>query len=265
MKNKSIGIFDSGAGGLTVVREVVNTLPNESIIYLGDTARIPYGTRSKTVVTKFATELVEFLLKQDVKILVAACNTISATCLEEIQRISPVPIVGVVKPAARAAAAATKVNKIGVIGTRGTIGSGVYEKELKALKPEVEALAQACPLFVPIAEEGMGDSEVARLTAKQYLKVFEGTGIDTLILGCTHYPLLKNVIQEVVGENITLVDSAKPTAEELKQTLEEKNLLNDGEPVKNKFFVTDAPERVFEIADSFLGRKVIPSLEKIEL
>lgn len=264
MDSRPIGIFDSGAGGLTVVREVVNALPNESIVYLGDTARIPYGTRSKEVVTRFASELVEFLLKQNVKILVAACNTISATCLEEIQNISPVPIIGVVKPAARDATTTTKTNKIGVIGTRGTIGSKVYEKELKSLKPEVEVITQPCPLFVPIAEEGMGDSEVARLTAKQYLKVFDETGIDTLVLGCTHYPLLRNVIQEVMGEEITLIDSAKPTAEDLKQVLEEKGLLNDGQ-AENKFFVTDAPERVFEIADNFLGKKVIPSLEKVEL
>lgn len=264
MKNKPIGIFDSGAGGLTVVREIVNALPNENIVYLGDTARIPYGTRSKEVVTRFASELVEFLLKQNVKILVAACNTISATCLEEIQKISPVPIIGVVKPAAREAAATTKTNKIGVIGTRGTIGSGVYEKELKALKPEIEVITQPCPLFVPIAEEGMGNSEVARLAAKQYFKVFEGTGIDTLVLGCTHYPLLRDVIQEIMGDDITLIDSAKPTAEDLKQVLEEKDLTNKG-PAENKFFVTDAPERVFKIADNFLGRKVIPSLEKVEL
>lgn len=264
MNNQPIGIFDSGVGGLTVAKEIIEALPNENIVYLGDTARIPYGTRGKEVIQSFATELVEFLLKQKVKYLVAACNTISATCLSEIQAISPVPILGVIKPAAREAVETTKSKKIGVIGTRATVGSKVYEKEIAELDPSIEVTVQACPMFVPIAEEALGRHEIAQIMAKEYLSKFHNSGIDTLILGCTHYPLLKEAIQEVVGNQVTLVDSARPTANLLKSELKNSNLLNEGEGSR-KFFVTDAPERVYEIADVFLGKHVVPSLEKVTL
>lgn len=264
MKNKPIGIFDSGVGGLTVAKAILELLPNESVIYLGDTARIPYGTRGRGVITNFATELVKFLLKLDVKYLVAACNTISATCLEEIQKLSPVPILGVIKPTARQVVETTKSGKIGVIGTRATIGSKVYEKELKALNPNAEVTTKACSMFVPIAEESLGRHEIAKIMAEEYLSSFKRSGIDTLILGCTHYPLLREVIQEAVGEDITLIDSANPTARLLKEELEKNNLLSDG-PSERKFYVTDAPERVYEIADVFLGKHVVPALEKVSL
>ena len=264
MKNKPIGIFDSGVGGLTVAKAILELLPNESVIYIGDTARIPYGTRGRDVITSFATELVEFLLKKDVKYLVAACNTISATCLEEIQKLSPVPILGVIKPAAKEAIKTTKSGKIGVIGTRATIGSKIYEKELKILSPDVEVTTKACPMFVPIAEEALGRHEIAKTMAYEYLTEFKDSGIDTLILGCTHYPLLREVIQEAVGNEITLIDSASPTARLLNEELEKNNLFNE-RSAERKFYVTDAPERVYQIADVFLGKHVVPTLEKVTL
>jgi glutamate racemase len=263
MKNKPIGVFDSGIGGLTVTKEILRVLPNESLIYLGDTARVPYGTRGKEVITRFALELTNFLLDRDVKFLVVACNTVSATCLDVVEKASPVPVLGVVKPAAREAVRLT--NKIGVIGTRATVGSGVYEQEIKKLNPQAEVLSVACPLFVPLAEEGLADHPATRLIAEQYLAGFVGKDIDALILGCTHYPLLREMIQETVGGSVTLIDSARPTAEELEKILRTRGLLNSGTSVKREFFVTDAPERVHEAANFFFGDHLIKDLKKVKL
>ncbi|MBI2268084.1 MAG: glutamate racemase [Candidatus Blackburnbacteria bacterium] len=265
MNSQPIGIFDSGVGGLTVAKGILEALPKESIVYIGDTARVPYGTRGIEIITQFATELVQFLLKHNVKILVAACNTISATCLDKLQENSPVPVIGVIKPAVLEASKTTRNKKVGVIGTRAIVNSKIYEKEIAKLDSEIEVLSQVCPLFVPIAEEGMGNNGIAKLAASQYLDVFNEINIDTLILGCTHYPLLREVIQEVVGIDVTLVDSAHPTARDLKAFLEENNLLNAVGDVTKQFFVTDAPERVREVADVFLGCHVVPALEKVTL
>lgn len=261
MRNLPIGVFDSGIGGLTVVKEIINELPNESIIYLGDTARVPYGTRGKKVITKFALELVQFLLKRQVKILVVACNTISATCLEEIKKLSPIPVLGVIKPAARQALKTTRISRVGIIGTKATISSGVYEKELGK---EIQVIAQACPLFVPLAEEGLVNSSATKLIARTYLKKFSNK-IDTLILGCTHYPVLKKVIQQVVGKKITLIDSAQPTAKLLKKLLEEKNLLSKNKKPHYQFFVTDSPQRVYGVASQFFGTKLKGKIKKVTL
>lgn len=252
MNNSPIGIFDSGIGGLTVAKETIAALPNESIIYLGDTARVPYGTRSKEIVTKFALELADFLLKKHVKCLVVACNTISALALEEIKENSPVPVIGVIKPAVKKAVQVTKNKKIGVIGTPGTIASYAYEEEIRKNSPDIQVISVACPLFVPLAEEGLHNHQAAKLVAKDYLEDFTGN-VDTLILGCTHYPLLRETITEAVGENITLIDSAKPTAEEVKKVLEQNNLLSEKTNPTLKFYVTDAPERVYQIASRFFG------------
>lgn len=265
MKSNPIGIFDSGIGGLTVAKEIIDLLPNETIIYLGDTARVPYGTRGKAVILQFAKELVHYLLKQNVKALVVACNTISATCLEEIQAISPVPVIGVIKPVAKEVALKTKNKCVGVIGTRATINSDAYKNEIEAIDSSVEIISKACPLFVPIAEEGFGESKVSKVSAEEYLKDFRSTNIDYLVLGCTHYPLLRKVIQEVVGNNITLIDSGKATAFELRKTLEQLNFLNDTKVIQNKFLVTDAPQRVLEIASLFFGKEIFPKIEKIDL
>lgn len=265
MNNNPIGIFDSGIGGLTVTKEIVKRLPQESIIYLGDTARVPYGTRSKKVVTKFALELVNFLLKRKVKCLVVACNTISAVALEEIEKISPVPVIGVVKPAVKKAISKTKNRKIGVIGTQGTIQSKAYELEIKTKDPKTEVFSVGCPLFVPLAEEGLQSHKAAKLVAEDYLEEIIGAGADTLILGCTHYPLLYKTIAETVGPNVTLVDSAGPTTEELIKLLKENDLLSENNNPAYEFFVTDAPERVYSVAGKFFGEALNGNLKQISL
>ncbi|MBI2600154.1 glutamate racemase [Candidatus Daviesbacteria bacterium] len=252
MRDLPIGVFDSGIGGLTVVKEIINTLPNESILYIGDTARVPYGTRGKKVITKFALELANFLIKKKIKVLVVACNTISATCLKEIEKVSPVPVIGVIQPAAQHALTITKNGKIGVIGTRATIGSKVYEENLGK---NTEVKLMSCPLFVPLAEEGLISSPATKIIAKEYLNKFTD-GLDTLILGCTHYPVLRKVIQQVVGKKVTLVDSAKPTALTLNKLLKRINMLSSSAKPRYEFFVTDAPKRVFEVANILFEGKL---------
>lgn len=273
MKNSAIGIFDSGIGGLTVTKEIVKLLPNESIIYLGDTARVPYGPRSKEVITQFAKELVNFLLKKNVKALVVACNTISSVSMDQIEKISPVPVLGVVKPAAKVAVNKSKKKRIGVIGTQGTISSKAYENEIKKLDSNIKVISVGCPLFVPLAEEGLRNERVTKLVAEDYLDELIDKKIDTLILGCTHYPLLLKTISETVGSNVTIVDSALPTALELKKMLEENDLVSDNKrslPLRGKnptleFFVTDAPERVLKVAGRFFGEKLNGRLKKVSL
>ena len=209
---KAIGIFDSGVGGLTVLKEIVKALPQEDTIYIGDTARVPYGTKSPETVTRYAQQITSFLVNRDIKLLVVACNTASAFSLDTLKQLFPIPIVGVIEPGARRAAAVTKTGKVGVIGTEGTIRSSAYAKAIKRMNPEIEVITRACPLFVPLAEEGWVDNDVARLAARMYLQGLNEQGVDTLVLGCTHYPLLKGIISEVMGERVTLVDSAEETA-----------------------------------------------------
>ncbi len=264
MNNSPIGIFDSGIGGLTVTKEIVKLLPKESIIYLGDTARVPYGTRSKEVITQFAKELTKFLLKRNVKCLVVACNTISAVALREIERISPVPVIGVVKPAVKKAVEVTRNKKLGVIGTKSTVSSKAYENEIKMLDKGIEVFSVSCPLFVPLAEEGL-NGEATKLIAEDYLDQIVQSHVDTLVLGCTHYPLLIETISETVGEGVTLVDSAQPTAEELRNILDKEKLLSDQTSPTHEFLVTDAPERVYEVAGNFFGSELKSKLTKITL
>lgn len=265
MHNNPIGIFDSGIGGLTVTREIVRKLPHESIIYLGDTARVPYGGRSKEAVTQFAKELVNFLLKRKVKALVVACNTVSATCLEEIEKMSPVPVIGVVKPASKRASEVTKNKKIGVIGTMVTIKSKSYEKELKKLDPKIAAISYSCPLFVPLAEEGLSRHKATKLIAEDYLEGIVESDVDTLILGCTHYPILFKTISDVIGKKVTLVDSAQPTVLELKEILQKNDLISDNTKPTYRFYVTDAPERVSKVASRFFGKGLEGKIRKINL
>lgn len=262
MNNNPIGVFDSGIGGLTVTKEIVRQLPNESIIYLGDTARVPYGPRSKEAITKFALELTEFLLKRKVKCLVVACNTISATCLDEITKISPVPVLGVVEPAVKFAL--QKGQKIGVIGTTGTINSKAYEKKISEFNSKIKVISVACPLFVPIAEEGFGDHLATKLIVEHYLSELKDAKIDTLILGCTHYPLLSKSIQEVIGR-VNLIDSAGPSALELEKLLQERSLLSENKNPTLEIFVTDAPGRVYEVASRFFGKELGDKIKKITL
>lgn len=265
VKKNPIGIFDSGIGGLTVAKEIIKQFPKESIIYLGDTARVPYGTRSKEVITKFALELTDFLLKREVKCLVIACNTISSVALEEIDKVSPVPVIGVVKPAVRRAIQSTKIKKIGVIGTPGTIQSEAYENEIRKIDPKIKVISAGCPLFVPLAEEGLHKHKATKLVAEDYLKGIIASAVDTLILGCTHYPLLYETIAETVGPGVALIDSAWPTTEELKKILQEMDLLTEGSNPTYEFLVTDAPERVYRVAGRFFGEVLNGRLKKISL
>ena len=252
--NKAIGIFDSGIGGLTVVKEIVAKLPQENIIYLGDTARVPYGIRSPETVTRYSFEITRFLLAQEIKMLVVACNTASAISLDAVKKEFPLPVIGVLEPGARAAVAATKTRKVGIIGTEATIGSGAYERAIKRLASDVNVHSLACPLFVSLAEEGWTDNDVAQLVAEKYLAPLRGSGIDTLVLGCTHYPLLKMVIHKAVGSTIKLIDSATETAKEVANVLEKLRWRGsgNGEGLR-KFYVTDAPSRFEKIGRSFLG------------
>jgi len=251
---KAIGIFDSGIGGLTVLKEIVATLPDENIIYLGDTARVPYGIRSPETVTRYSFENTQFLLMQEIKMLVVACNTASAISLEAVKKEFPLPVIGVLDPGARAAVAATRSRKVGVIGTEATIGSGAYEKAIRKLAPDVEVSSLACPLFVQLAEEGWTENDVAQLVAEKYLAPLRGSGIDTLVLGCTHYPLLKQVISKAVGPGITLIDSATETAKEVADVLEKLRWrgAGKGEGIR-KYYVTDTPTRFEKIGKRFLG------------
>lgn len=264
MDKRPIGIFDSGIGGLTVVKEIVRTLPNESIIYLGDTARVPYGTRSKKIITKFALELANVLLKREVKFLVVACNTISSTCLNEIEKISPVPVLGVIVPTIKLAVKTTKINRIGVIGTPGTINSQIYERIIKKLNPKIKVLSVACPLFVPLAEEGLVSHKATKLITEDYLRSLKEKKVDTLILGCTHYPMLAEVIRSVMGKKVAVVDSASPTADALKKVLSDKNLSSNNN-AKYELYVTDAPKRVKEVAGRFFGKLLNRNLKQITL
>lgn len=260
-----IGIFDSGIGGLTVVKEILHVLSGESLIYLGDTARVPYGTRGQETIKEFALEMARFLFKKKVKCLVVACNTISATCLSDIQAISSVPVLGVIQPVVGKVLSITKNGRVGIIGTRATITSGIYEKEIEKLNPQVVVITQDCPLFVPLAEEGLISHPATKLIAQDYLKKFLKSKVDTLILGCTHYPLLAEAIKDVVGKNVLLIDSAQPTALMLKNILEEKNLLNQNGHPTYEFYVTDAPERVKKVAERFFGKPLPGKLEKVEI
>ncbi len=265
MNNQPIGIFDSGIGGLTVAGAIWEKLPQESLIYLGDTARVPYGTRGKEVIRQFSLQLAKFLLHRQVKMLVVACNTISATCLRDIQRLTPLPIIDAITPVVEEAVKNTQVKSIGVIGTKVTIQSRVYEKEIKLLDPKIKVFSTACPLFVPIAEEGLSHHPVAHLMAKDYLQCFLETSIDTLILGCTHYPLLKAAIRKSLNPNITIIDSAAPIAKVTKKVLEEKRILNGKSVPSYEFFVTDDPERVKKTAERFFGGSLPGKIEKISL
>ncbi|HEY5975497.1 MAG TPA: glutamate racemase [Geobacteraceae bacterium] len=257
MSWQAIGIFDSGVGGLTVLREIVKALPQEDTIYLGDTARVPYGTKSPETVTRYARQITSFLVSRDIKLLVVACNTASAVCLESLKAEFAIPIVGVIEPGARRAVSVTRSGKVGVIGTAGTIQSSAYTKAIKRLNPEIQVITQACPLFVPLAEEGWTDNEIARLATRTYLEGLRAEGVDTLVLGCTHYPLLKGVIGEVMGESVTLVDSAEETARTVAAILGSEGLLRPAaEQGNHHYFVTDVPAGFIRVGNRFLGGRL---------
>ena len=255
--NAPIGVFDSGVGGLTVVKEIMRQLPAESLVYFGDTARVPYGSKSQKTVCKYSKQIVRFLQTKQVKAIVVACNTASALALDEIRADIDIPIIGVVEPGAIMAANMTRTNNIGIIGTESTIKSGVYSKSLHKINPEITVVSKACPLFVPLVEEGLWEDRVTEDIAGRYLHEFKEYDIDSLILGCTHYPLLKRTIGREVGENVKLVNPAYETAKSLKLLLAENNLLNtlgieDEEPTYD-YYVSDGMEKFISFADDVLS------------
>ena len=251
---RAIGVFDSGIGGLTVAREIFKLLPNESVCYFGDTARVPYGPKSPNTVLHYSREAAAFLMSQDIKLLVVACNTATAHAAEALARELPIPVIGVVGPGARAAAQKTRSGRIGVIGTAGTIASGAYDLAVRRLVPDARVYAQPCPLFVPLIEEGWLDHEATRLAAAEYLEPLHEVDIDVLILGCTHYPLLARVIQQTLGPQVALVDSAHETALEVRGLLEQNDLLrNAPEAPSHAFFASDSAMRFRQVSRRFLG------------
>ncbi len=265
MDNRPIGMFDSGIGGLTVVKEVMNQLPNEDIIYFGDTARVPYGSKTKETVTKYSKQIIRFLLSKDVKAVIIACGTASSNSLNDvIEEFNHLPIKGVVEPGAMVAAKTTKNNKIGILGTERTIISGEYKRIIQNLNSNIEVYSQACPLFVPLVEEGWLDGEIVELTIKKYLKNILEENIDTLVLGCTHYPLLINSIKKVVGDKVTLVNTATETAYELKKLLSNTNSLRllETKPTY-KFYVSDNTTKFDQLALSIFKQPY--SAEKIDI
>ena len=259
--NAPVGVFDSGVGGLTVVREIMRNLPEEKIVYFGDTARVPYGSKSAETVTRYSRQIVRFLQTQNVKAIVIACNTASAFALETIEKEIDLPILGVVKPGAEMALKTTRNKRIGVIATEGTIHRGLYQRLITREDPEVSVYGQPCPLFVPLVEEGWTKDPVTEVVARRYLKDLLEKDIDTLIMGCTHYPLLRSLLRHVVGEKVTLVNPAYETAQALKRMLAELDLerdpSDDQEEGKYCFYASDAVERLNEFARRILPYEIV--------
>lgn len=254
-KTAPIGVFDSGVGGLTVAREIMRNLPKEDIVYFGDTARVPYGSKSKDNIIRYSRQIIHFLQTKGVKAIVIACNTASALALDAVKDEFDIPIIGVVEPGARAALAVTQTKKIGVIGTEATVKSSMYEQIIEKQRPDVSVIAKACPLFVPLVEEGFKKHPVTEEIIDYYLSSFKETDIDALILGCTHYPLLRSKIREYVGEKITLVNPAYETAMDLKQLLQERDMENpdiEGDHGFYSFYVSDAADKFKQFANSIL-------------
>lgn len=254
-RRQPIGVFDSGLGGLTVVREIVRDLPQEDVVYYGDLARLPYGIKSKNQIIRFSLENTAFLLKHQVKAVVVACNSSASASLAVLKKRYSLTVVDVIEPAARKAVRFSLTKRIGVIGTAATIRSGAYEKALKKLDPHVRVFTQACPLFVPLVEEGWTDHKITRQVVQSYLKGLVKKRIDTLILGCTHYPLLRRLIQPCVGARVVLIDSAGPTVYHLRETLARNRLLTDSNKRRGKLkiFVSDKPRNFVEVGERFLG------------
>ncbi len=255
-KRSPIGIFDSGLGGLTVFKAVKRLMPSENLIYFGDTARVPYGTKSKEAVIAFSKEITSLLSARGVKLIIVACNTASSLALEEARKVSKVPVIGVIEPGARAAAAATANNSILVTGTTATVSSGAYRRALKKLKPGAKVYEKACPLFVPLVEEGWCSKKLTELVASEYLSPLKKKGFDTVILGCTHYPLLKGVIARVLGGRVKIVDSAAAAASEAMNNLASRKLLNVSGLGRAWFIASDAPGKFKTLALRLLGIKI---------
>ena len=262
MNDAPVGVFDSGIGGLTVVSAIMTALPHERVVYVGDTARVPYGPKSPETVVRYSRQIAAWLGEQRVKAIVIACNTATAHALEILQRECDVPVIGVVQPGAHAAVAATRNHRIGVIGTSGTIHSGAYHRAIAAESPDAVVTGLACPLFVPLVEEGWLDHPATRMIAGEYLTPMREAGVDTLVLGCTHYPMLADVIGDVVGSGVTLVDSAAETARALERVLRERDLTSSATAIApvHRFVATDAPDTFRRVGQRFIG----PVLDRVE-
>jgi len=255
---RPIGVFDSGLGGLTAVRELFRTLPGESVVYFGDTARLPYGTKSRDTVTRFSLEIAAFLVRQNIKCLIVACNTSSSYALDPLTRRLDIPVVGAIEPAARAAVAVSPRGRIGLIGTLATVASGAYPKAIHRLMPGASVLSRACPMFVPLIEEGWLDHPVMRQVAEEYLVEARNGELESLILACTHYPLIASLVQELVGPVVRLLDSGAEAARATAQLLRERGQLAAG-PAQHHFFLSDERINFARIAQSFLGRELPPT------
>jgi glutamate racemase len=262
--DRPIGVFDSGIGGLTVVKEIMKILPQENITYFGDTARVPYGNKSPETITKFALQNTRFLISKGVKAIVIACNTASAFSIKDIQKNFDIPVIGVINAGAVAAIKSTSNKNIGIIGTEGTIASRAYEKAMKSLNKDAQIYGCPCPLFVPIVEEGWADTQVSHLIAEEYLKVLKEIKIDTLVMGCTHYPLLKRVVASIMGPDVTLINPAKETAVELKEILELNNISNSNDNAIYEYYVSDNPDKFSKVGSNFLSKE-INNIRKIDI
>ncbi len=252
----AVGVFDSGVGGLTVLKQLMIRLPSVSTIYLGDTARVPYGTKSADTVIRYAIACAQLLMSRGIQLLVVACNTASAFALEHLQKTLGIPVIGVIAPGARAAVAATRNNRIGIIGTAGTIRSEAYQRAILALRPDAAITSRSCPLFVPLAEEGWLEGDVPHSIAEKYLTEFKDAGIDTLVLGCTHYPLLKPVIRDVMGNDVALIDSAEAVSDAVEESLANQTTGDGPDAPTHRFLVTDAPDSFRVISERFLGHSI---------
>ena len=251
--NAPIGVFDSGVGGLTVAREIIRQLPNESVVYFGDTARVPYGSKSRDTIIRYSRQIIHFLRTKNVKAIVIACNTASAFALDTIEKELEIPVIGVVKPGAKTAVETTKNKRIGVIGTEGTIRSALYTEYIQSIDPTIEVVGKACPLFCPLVEEGMLHDPVTDEIAARYLKDLQDENIDSLILGCTHYPLLRGTVAKIMGSGVHLVNPAYETALELGRLLQQKQICaEDGGKVEHAFYVSDAEEKFKDFANSIM-------------
>jgi glutamate racemase len=263
MDNRAVGVFDSGVGGLTVVKALREVLPYEDIVYIGDTARVPYGTRSPETIEQFALEVLHKLLEKEVKLVVVACNTVSATSLPQVVQAAGVPVIGVIEPTVQAALRDNQIQKIGVIGTPATIKTGIYQRKIAQMGEGVGVMAKATPLLVPIVEEGYHEHEVATVMVAEYLGAMKEAGIQALILGCTHYPALKTAIAAFLGDGVRIIDSAEPTAVAVKERLEKQGLLSDTPQATQIYFTSDSPEQSMRLAEVLLGETV--KMEKIEV
>jgi len=256
---RPIGVFDSGIGGLSAVREIFRTLPGESVVYFGDTARLPYGAKSRETVTRFAMEIASFLVRQNVKCLVVACNTASSYALDTLTRSLDLPVIGVIEPAARAAVAKSPHGRIGVIGTLGTVGSGAYPAAIERIAVGASVIARACPLFVPLIEEGWIDHAVTRQVAEEYLLELRNGRLESLILGCTHYPLIAPLVGQLMGSTVALIDSGAEAARATAVLLAERGQLAAGSNPEHRFFLSDEPKNFARVAQAFLGRALPPT------